>query len=345
MNSCGEPYGYYPNASKSVLLVRDGQFGAACRLFEGTDVSVKADGIMLLGSPVGTEAYMMSAVEKKIKSWLVDLDKLSCVASSEPQAAYAAFIHGFYSRWTYFFRSCPVTNEQATCLEEKIRHSFIPSVSGKCSISDVERDWLALPNRMGGMGIINPVWFSESQYRASIAITQPLVMCLLRGERDLPYEATVEQAGLIKELSSIKQEVLTARAALVRDALQSDRQRLMDVACQRGASVWLSALPIKEHGFDLHKGSFRDAICVRFGWTPPQLPTSCVCGKSFDVDHALVCPTGGFPTLRHNEIRDLTAKLMKEVCHNVCREPLLQSLSGESLKYSTAGADGACSCG
>ncbi len=40
-------------------------------------------------------------------------------------------------------------------------------------------------------------------------------------------------------------------------------------------------------------------------------------------------------------MRDRTAKLMKEVCHNVCREPPLQPLSGESFTYSTAGADGA----
>ena len=101
------------------------------------------------------------------------------------------------------------------------------------------------------------------------------------------------------------------------------------------------SVPLKELGFDLHKGSFRDAVCMRFGWRPPQLPTTCVCGKPFGVDHALICPTGGFSTLRHNELCDLTAKLMKEVCHNVCREPPLQPLSGESLTYSTAGADGA----
>ena len=177
------------------------------------------------------------------------------MASSEPQAAYAAFTHGFYSRWTYFFRSCPVSDEVVECLEAKLRHSFIPSVSGKCSIRDVERDWLALPNRLGGMGIINPVQFSGNQYRASVAITRPFVECLLRGESELPYEVMVEQSDLIREQSSLRQEVLKTRAALVREAVPSDRQRLLDVACQRGASVWLSTLPIKELGFDLHKGS------------------------------------------------------------------------------------------
>ncbi len=61
----------------------------------------------------------------------------------------------------------------------------------------------------------------------------------------------------------------------------------------------------------------------------------CVCGKNRNV-HALTCPTGGLPTLRHNDIRDLTADLMAEVCNNVCTEPELQPLSGEALQGRSA---------
>ena len=35
-------------------------------------------------------------------------------------------------------------------------------------------------------------------------------------------------------------------------------------------------------------------------------------------------PKGGLPSLRHNEIRDLTATLLTEVCSQVCVEPELQ---------------------
>ena len=47
----------------------------------------------------------------------------------------------------------------------------------------------------------------------------------------------------------------------------------------------------------------------------------------------------GFPTLRHNEIRDLTASLLMEVCSNVVIEPELQHLSGEVLHGNTANRD------
>ena len=52
------------------------------------------------------------------------------------------------------------------------------------------------------------------------------------------------------------------------------------------------------------------------------------------------CPTGGFPSIRHNEIRDLN--LLTEVCHDVCVEPDLQPLTGEQLVNATANTqDGA----
>lgn len=58
--------------------------------------------------------------------------------------------------------------------------------------------------------------------------------------------------------------------------------------------------------------------------------------------HALSCPKGGFPSIRHNEIRDLTANLLTEVCNDVCIEPELLPIDGEvftgASSYSQDGA-------
>ena len=98
----------------------------------------------------------------------------------------------------------------------------------------------------------------------------------------------------------------------------------MDLAKEKGASNWLTVLPIEEHGFTLHKIAFRDAICLRYGWVPAQVPVNCACGTSFSVQHALSCPKGGYPSIRHNEVRDLTAELLTEVCSGVATEPMPQ---------------------
>ncbi len=79
-----------------------------------------------------------------------------------------------------------------------------------------------------------------------------------------------------------------------------------------------------------------DALSLRYGWPPPGTPIHCVCGALFSVQHAFSCPRGGFPSIRHNEIRDVTANLLTEVCHNVLVEPDLQPLTGETLTYATS---------
>ena len=61
------------------------------------------------------------------------------------------------------------------------------------------------------------------------------------------------------------------------------------------------------------------------------------------TENALSCPKGGFPTIIHNEICDLTASLLTEVCHEVQVEPTLQPISGGHFHHVTLNTeDGAC---
>ena len=61
-------------------------------------------------------------------------------------------------------------------------------------------------------------------------------------------------------------------------------------------------------------------------------------GNTFSVEHALSCPRGDFPILRHKKIR---AKLLTEVCQ-VSTEPDLQPLTTETFRLkSTNTQDGA----
>ena len=53
----------------------------------------------------------------------------------------------------------------------------------------------------------------------------------------------------------------------------------------------------------------------------------------------MICHMGGIPTIRHNEIRDITAGLLTEICHNVATEPLLQPLTNESFAHRSANTE------
>ena len=109
----------------------------------------------------------------------------------------------------------------------------------------------------------------------------------------------------------------------------SSQQVAMEQASERGASSWLTAISIAEYGFTLHKQAFWDALCIRYGWRPARLPSHCPCGVAFSVNHAMSCPKGALPSIRHDRIRDITAQLLTEVCPNVAIEPTLQPLTGE----------------
>ena len=50
----------------------------------------------------------------------------------------------------------------------------------------------------------------------------------------------------------------------------------------------------------------------------------------------MICKKGRFISLRHNDRRDITYELLSEVCKGVENEPMLQPLTGETLKYQTA---------
>ena len=98
---------------------------------------------------------------------------------------------------------------------EKLRFSFL---SGKCSVSDLERTWLALPNRAGGMGSIDSIQFSKSQYHASLAITRPFVVCLLSSEKEFSYEAIAELMDILAKVKTQRYDH-KARMRFVRDGL------------------------------------------------------------------------------------------------------------------------------
>ena len=74
-------------------------------------------------------------------------------------------------------------------------------------------------------------------------------------------------------------------------------------------------------------------------WPPSLLPSHCVCGHDFTVEHALSFSSGSFPSIRHNEIRDLTGKVLTETCHNVGTEPPLQPVNDEHFSYKTANSE------
>ena len=113
--------------------------------------------------------------------------------------------------------------------------------------------------------------------------------------------------------------------------MNSDQKRVNEIAQESGSSNWLTVLPYEDSGYILTKQEFWDALNLRFNWPLSRLPSKCACGGNFDLSHAFSCKKGGFISSRHNLLRNMTASLLGEVCKDVCIEPELSTLSGETL--------------
>ena len=75
---------------------------------------------------------------------------------------------------------------------------------------------------------------------------------------------------------------------------------------------------------------------INYGLHLHQLPKNYVCEQKFNAEQALSCKKGRFIKIRHNQVRDTTAKLLKFICNDVKIEPPLLPLSGASLSERTA---------
>ena len=111
-----------------------------------------------------------------------------------------------------------------------------------------------------------------------------------------------------------------------------ETKRNLDQISEKGASSWLSVLPLKQQGFNLTKQEFQDALALRYNAPIKSLPIKCTCGKEFDANHAMTCKKGGFITIRHNNIRNFEANLLKKVCNDVEIEPRLQPVENDEAR-------------
>ena len=152
---------------------------------------------------------------------------------------------------------------------------------------------------------------------------------------------TESQADSLTKYRNLVRETKANKTALIKTKLDtlyqesdSSMQRCLDLANEKGSSIWLNTLPIEKMGYSLNKQEFLDAVALRYSFPICGVASHCACGKINSLDHTLVCKLGGYTIMRHNEVRDTEADLLREVCRDVRIEPQLMPLSGQQFSRS-----------
>ena len=327
----GPMFGYFPNPSKTWVITKEEFLSSARCAFDGTEVNLTSSGRPYLGTALGAKQFAQTFVSDKVQEWSSEVETLATIAHSQPHAAYAAFTHGLMSKWTYLSRTMWGIGQLLQPLENVIRTKLLPALSGRPPPNEVERELFSLPARLGGIAISNPSNTAELEFNSSIQVTIALKEAILQQEFHYTSETLTEQTKARSEVQKLRRDKAEQASLVLKDLLPRSLKFSMELAQEKGASSWLTSLPIEEYGFSLHKSAFRDALALRYDWQPISAPSTCGCGAKFSIEHVLSCPKGGFPSIRHNEIRDLTANMLTEVCSDVCVEPDLQPITGEQL--------------
>ena len=332
----GPGYGYFPNARKTVLIVKEEYLEKAKELFGEEGVVITTEGQRHLGAAIGSAAYREKYINSLVADWVNEVEVLSEFAKSDPHACYAAFTFGLVHKWSYFQRTVPESSSCYEPLERAIRNKLIPTITGRSSCSDAERELYELPCRLGGLGISNPVKTADEAFQDSIYITEPLVKEILNNSMILDQQLQTEIETRLKARVSAKglKTVLTQKELMKQ--LPDHLRRMTQLNSEKGASCWLTTLPLLSCGFYLNKRAFHDSLCLRYSWKIDGMAITCECGERNSINHALICKKGGFVIRRHNEIRDLEAELLDEVCISVTKEPQLMPLSGQVIRGNTA---------
>ena len=334
----GPKHGYFPKPSKTYLIVKNPELvNNAQRLFDNDGVNITTEGHKHIGAALGSQTFKEEYVKTKVDCWVKDISNLAEIAEEEPQAALSAFNIGLSKRWTFLQRTVHDTNEMFQPVENAIRELLIPAICGR-KVTDIERRMLSLPYRYGGLGIRNPVKTADREYIASSGVTEQLTNLICQQITDIMQLDREKVKERKQQLSTEKEIEIKNEFETISQMVDEKTKKLLLCAQEKGASSWLSALPIKKLGYSLNKREFRDAVSLRYGWPIPDTPAFCGCGGNNSIDHILTCKRGGYVSMRHNALRNIEGELMRNVCKDIKIEPTLIPTQNETAGSNVEGA-------
>ena len=173
--------------------MKEEHYEAANATFAGSGIQVTRLGRQYSGSAIRSAEFSEAFVKMKVEGWVYEIEQLSLIAKTHPHAAYAAYTHGLGHKWKFLLRTIPNIGDLLTPLETAIRHSLIPSITGKSDLNDHMRRIMALPTRLGGLGLDNPQSKSESEYSASRNVCLPITDLIIQQSGQLNPDTLEKQ--------------------------------------------------------------------------------------------------------------------------------------------------------
>ena len=132
----GPDYGYHPEPSQTVLVVSPSDVQQASALFSDLGIKIVSGG-RFLGGFIGEPSLVANFVSDKVQLWSRCVQRLSDVATSQPQAAHAALARSLQFEWYHLQRVIPDSANFFTPVQDALNDVFYPILLGG-SVSEHE---------------------------------------------------------------------------------------------------------------------------------------------------------------------------------------------------------------
>eukprot|EP00978_Attheya_sp_CCMP212_P007142 scaffold16612_cov35-Attheya_sp.AAC.3 len=126
----GPKYGYFPDASKSILIVREHNVERAKEYFEEINFTIKS-GYRYLGGFVGARAEMKEWIGEKADEWTAGIKAIAKVAPQFPQTAYAGILKSLQHEWQFVQRVIDEIGGEFSEVKAALTEVFLPALFGE----------------------------------------------------------------------------------------------------------------------------------------------------------------------------------------------------------------------
>jgi hypothetical protein len=352
LNKCGA---YSPNAM------------ASAEVANALGIAHHVDGLMVAGTPVGTDAFVAASAHKQADAVCKAMDDLMALPLPT-QDQFIILRSSLQMRLAHLPRLAPWPIVEAATLQAESKALRTTLQIMRRPDHDDARQ-LTLPLRFGGMGIQStnastahaaflsaaamteialhdgPPQFRPFNGASAQGLTQTWQTLHAEGDGLWPPEAldineeciaTVlprAQGTVSRHVAARNHEALLASFNIDSEEGARSLARLRSCSC-RSASVWMDTLPTSP-ALRLSNADFICAMRHRLGLTqmPANAPSvQCFCKTQVrpgNIDHAMTCTAlNGAMTLRHDIIKDTVRRIAQRATVASSAEPVLRPLRG-----------------
>ena len=296
------------------------------------------DGFELLGSPIGSDAFIGSVVDKRVAKIA---EALSLLPTLEDSHVEFALLRSCLSlpKFSFVLRTChPSSFAPSLQAFNGLMRDSLASIIG-ASLDDRIWSQACLPVSLGGVGLRSVSHHSAAAYAVSVAHSSRLSSEMIAPRI---YQPKIERAldilnGVLNDpltLDEIKdmpqrrvshQVDLFLQSTLFASASQPREKARFGSVSLPHSGDWLNAVPSKVLNLHMRPLEFRVAIKYRLGlpiYSSEGICPAGNCDRNNDImgDHAIGCAYLGERTFRHNLLRDAIHSAAQAACLNPARE-------------------------